>query len=52
MFKDTPDGETHAYIHCEKCLAYYTPGYPHDCPPWLVELVKQHNAKESTTKKT
>lgn len=28
-------------IHCEDCLAYYTPGYNHVCPPWLKALVER-----------
>ena len=30
-------------LHCEDCLAYYSDGYPHVCPPWLKELVRIKN---------
>lgn len=26
-------------LHCEDCLAHYSEGYNHVCPPWLKALV-------------
>lgn len=32
--------------HCEDCLAYYSEGYNHVCPPWMVALVKAKIMKD------
>jgi len=34
--------------HCPHCWAYYTKGYNHQCPPFLVALVKLHEQKKNT----
>ena len=34
-------------IHCEDCLAYYTKGYNHVCPPWLKALVAKKKKEQA-----
>lgn len=36
-------------LHCEDCLAHYSKGYNHVCPPWLKMLVQ---AKKNGTYRT
>lgn len=31
---------------CEDCLAHYSKGYPHICPPWLKAIVKAKKEKD------
>ena len=40
--------DEHGNIVCPDCMAHYTKGYNHICPPWLKYLVglnKKKNAK-------
>lgn len=34
--------------NCPHCWAYYTKGYNHQCPPFMVALVKYHESKKNT----
>lgn len=33
--------------YCPHCWAYYTKGFNHECPPFLVALVKLFNEKKN-----
>lgn len=33
---------------CPHCWAYFTKGYNHQCPPFMVALVKLHELKRNT----
>lgn len=37
-------------LHCTDCLAHYSEGFNHVCPPWLKMMVTAYNEKNRAPK--